>query len=85
VSLSRRAFVGALAALAGGCQGAAARPSRTSASHASEDFDVVDLSHSLGRLPARNARLFVGPPKVEAASGSPARVIAWVPRLGENR
>jgi kynurenine formamidase len=48
VSLSRRAFVGALAALAGGCQGSTARPSRTSASSASEGFEVVDLSHSLG-------------------------------------
>jgi kynurenine formamidase len=48
VSLSRRVFVGSLAALASGCQGSTVRPSRTSASHASEAFDVVDLSHSLG-------------------------------------
>jgi kynurenine formamidase len=37
------------------------------------------LAH-LDRLPARGAHLFVGAPSVEAASGSPARVIAWVPR-----
>jgi kynurenine formamidase len=48
VTLSRRAFVGALTALAAGCHGSTARPVRTSAGHASESFDIVDLSHSLG-------------------------------------
>ena len=48
MSLSRRAFVTAFTALACGCQGSALRPSRTIASHASEPFDIVDLSHTLG-------------------------------------
>lgn len=41
---------------------------------------ALECLANLGRLPARGARLFVGAPRVEAASGSPARVIAWVPR-----
>jgi kynurenine formamidase len=48
VSLSRRAFVAGLTALAGGCQGSTARPSRTLEGRSSEAVDVVDLSHSLG-------------------------------------
>jgi kynurenine formamidase len=48
LTIPRRVFVGALTAMALGCQGSTARPSRTLASHASEDFDVIDLSHSLG-------------------------------------
>jgi kynurenine formamidase len=37
------------------------------------------LAH-LARLPASGARLLVGAPKIELASGGPARVVAWVPR-----
>lgn len=48
MTVSRRAFVGALTAMAAGCQGSTLRPSRAPASHAGEAFDVVDLSHSLG-------------------------------------
>jgi kynurenine formamidase len=43
---------------------------------------ALECLANLDRLPARGARLFVGAPKVEAASGTPARVIAWVPRRG---
>jgi kynurenine formamidase len=43
---------------------------------------ALECLANLGRLPASGARLFVGAPKIEAASGSPARVIAWVPRRG---
>jgi kynurenine formamidase len=46
---------------------------------------ALECLANLGRLPAGGARLFVGAPKVEAASGSPARVIAWVPRHGNAR
>jgi kynurenine formamidase len=46
---------------------------------------ALECLANLGRLPARGARLFVGAPKVEAASGTPARVIAWVPRSGDSR
>jgi len=41
---------------------------------------ALECLANLGRLPLRGAQLFVGAPKVERASGSPARVIAWVPR-----
>jgi len=40
---------------------------------------ALECLANLGRLPKRGARLFAGAPKVERASGSPARVIAWVP------
>jgi len=43
---------------------------------------ALECLANLERLPALGARLFVGAPKVEAASGTPARVIAWVPRNG---
>ncbi len=41
---------------------------------------ALECLANLHRLPAVGARLFVGAPKVQAASGGPARVIAWVPR-----
>jgi kynurenine formamidase len=40
---------------------------------------ALECLTNLSRLPRRGARLFIGVPKVERASGSPARVIAWVP------
>jgi kynurenine formamidase len=40
---------------------------------------ALECLTNLSRLPARGARLFIGVPKVEQASGGPARVIAWVP------
>jgi kynurenine formamidase len=43
---------------------------------------ALECLANLQRLPARGARLFIGAPKVERASGTPARVIAWVPRPG---
>jgi kynurenine formamidase len=45
---------------------------------------ALECLANLGRLPARGARLFVGALNVEPASGSPARVIAGVPRHEEN-
>jgi kynurenine formamidase len=45
---------------------------------------ALECLANLGRLPAHGARLFIGAPKVEQASGGPARVIAWVPRQGTN-
>jgi kynurenine formamidase len=44
---------------------------------------ALECLTNLARLPARGARLFIGVPKVEQASGGPARVVAWVPRRGE--
>jgi len=41
---------------------------------------ALECLANLGQLPASGARIFVGAPKIEAASGTPARVIAWVPR-----
>jgi kynurenine formamidase len=41
---------------------------------------ALECLTNLGRLPPRGARLFVGAPKVELASGGPARVVAWVSR-----
>jgi kynurenine formamidase len=41
---------------------------------------ALECLANLGRLPARGARIFIGAPKIEKASGGPARVIAWVPR-----
>jgi len=41
---------------------------------------ALECLANLGRLPPRGARLFVGAPKVELASGGPARVVAWVSR-----
>jgi kynurenine formamidase len=46
---------------------------------------ALECLANLEQLPALGARLFVGAPKVEAASGTPARVIAWVPRRGDAR
>jgi kynurenine formamidase len=46
---------------------------------------ALECLTNLARLPARGARLFVGVPKVEQASGGPARVIAWVPRRSESQ
>jgi kynurenine formamidase len=43
---------------------------------------ALECLANLGRLPLRGARLFVGAPKIERASGGPARVVAWVPRPG---
>lgn len=40
---------------------------------------ALECLTNLARLPPRGARLFIGVPKVEQASGGPARVIAWVP------
>ena len=40
---------------------------------------ALECLTNLSRLPGRGARLFIGVPKVERASGGPARVIAWVP------
>lgn len=48
MTITRRAFVGALTAVAAGCQRSAVLPDRTLASHPSDTFDVIDLSHSLG-------------------------------------
>jgi kynurenine formamidase len=45
---------------------------------------ALECLANLPRLPARGARLFIGAPKIERASGTPARVIAWVPRSGES-
>lgn len=42
---------------------------------------ALECLTNLARLPARGARLFIGVPKVEQASGGPARVIAWVPSV----
>ena len=41
---------------------------------------ALECLANLATLPARGAYVFVGAPKVEAASGAPARVVAWVPR-----
>jgi kynurenine formamidase len=41
---------------------------------------ALECLANVGRLPARGARIFVGAPKVELASGGPARVVAWVSR-----
>lgn len=41
---------------------------------------ALECLANLQRLPARGARIFIGAPKVERASGGPARVIAWMPR-----
>jgi kynurenine formamidase len=46
---------------------------------------ALECLTNLARLPARGARLFVGVPKVEQASGGPARVVAWVPRRSETQ
>jgi kynurenine formamidase len=46
---------------------------------------ALECLANLSRLPASGARIFIGAPKVEAASGGPARVIAWVPRRQPNR
>jgi kynurenine formamidase len=46
---------------------------------------ALECLANLRRLPARGARLFVGAPKVERASGGPARVIAWVPLQEQKR
>jgi kynurenine formamidase len=43
---------------------------------------ALECLANLARLPLRGARIFIGAPKVELASGGPARVIAWVPRRG---
>jgi kynurenine formamidase len=43
---------------------------------------ALECLTNLSRLPGRGARLFIGVPKVERASGGPARVIAWVPSRG---
>jgi kynurenine formamidase len=43
---------------------------------------ALECLANLGRLPEAGARIFIGAPKVEGASGGPARVIAWVPRRG---
>ncbi|MBC7973764.1 MAG: cyclase family protein [Myxococcales bacterium] len=40
---------------------------------------ALECLANLSRLPPRGARIFIGAPKVELASGGPARVIAWVP------
>jgi kynurenine formamidase len=45
---------------------------------------ALECLANLGRLPARGAHVFIGAPKVERASGAPARVVAWVPVLGES-
>ncbi len=47
---------------------------------ATADKWALECLNDLGRLPATGARIFVGAPKVELASGGPARVVAWVPR-----
>jgi kynurenine formamidase len=52
---------------------------------AAADKWALECLANLERLPASGARIFVGAPKVELASGGPARVIAWVPRRGERR
>jgi kynurenine formamidase len=44
---------------------------------------ALECLANLQRLPPRGARVLVGAPKVERASGTPARVIAWVPRQGK--
>jgi kynurenine formamidase len=41
---------------------------------------ALECLANLARLPPRGAHVLVGAPKVEAASGAPARVVAWVPR-----
>jgi kynurenine formamidase len=41
---------------------------------------ALECLANLHRLPAHGSHLFVGAPKVERASGGPARVVAWVPR-----
>ncbi|RYZ02926.1 MAG: cyclase family protein [Myxococcales bacterium] len=41
---------------------------------------ALECLANLDRLPAQGCHLFVGAPKVELASGAPARVVAWVPR-----
>jgi kynurenine formamidase len=41
---------------------------------------ALECLANLEHLPARGARIFIGAPKVERASGGPARVIAWIPR-----
>lgn len=46
---------------------------------------ALECLANLGRLPPRGARIFIGAPKVEQASGAPARVIAWVPRNGDSK
>jgi kynurenine formamidase len=43
---------------------------------------ALECLANLRRLPARGARIFIGAPKIERASGGPARVVAWVPRRG---
>lgn len=43
---------------------------------------ALECLANLQRLPARGARIFIGAPKIERASGGPARVVAWVPRRG---
>lgn len=44
---------------------------------------ALECLANLGRLPPRGASIFIGAPRVEAASGSPARVVAWVPQRGK--
>ena len=41
---------------------------------------ALECLANLRRLPPRGARIFIGAPRVERASGGPARVMAWVPR-----
>lgn len=40
---------------------------------------ALECLANLSRLPPSGSRLFIGVPKVEGASGGPARVVAWVP------
>jgi kynurenine formamidase len=40
---------------------------------------ALECVKNLGQLPPRGARIFIGAIPVEAASGSPARVVAWSP------
>jgi kynurenine formamidase len=41
---------------------------------------ALECLANLEQLPAAGARIFVGAPRIERASGSPARVVAWVPQ-----
>jgi kynurenine formamidase len=43
---------------------------------------ALECLANLARLPPKGARIFVGALRVEAASGGPARVVAWLPREG---
>lgn len=50
---------------------------------AAADKWAIECLANLSRLPARGAHIFAGALRVESASGSPARVVAWVPKEGK--